>query len=76
MRQFTVTATKTFTYHKTVIADNIVEAHIKAHEPVEDPIDDWTCYWDADYDDETPDNGELVIQGIEDEGEHLRETFS
>ena len=39
MNQYVITGTKTFTYYKTVIADNIVDAHIKAHEPVEDPID-------------------------------------
>ena len=69
MNQYVITGTKTFTYYKTVVANNMVDAHIKAHEPVEDPIDDWTCYWDRDYDDPTPENGEFVVTHIEDEGE-------
>ena len=43
LRQYTITATKTFTYYKTVHATDIVDAHVKAHEPVEDMLDDWTC---------------------------------
>ena len=46
MNQYVITGTKTFTYYKTVIAENIVDAHIKAHEPFEDPIDEWTCHFD------------------------------
>ena len=68
-RQYVITGTKTFTYYKTVVADNIVDAHIKAHEPVEDPIDDWTCHFDYDYDEPTEDNGLMVVTHIEDEGE-------
>ena len=65
MHQFVITGTKTFTYYKTVIAENIVDAHIKAHEPTEDPIDDWTVDFDDEYDDPIP----MVVKHIEDEGE-------
>ena len=44
MNQYVITGTKTFTYHKTVVADNIVYAHIKAHEPVDDPMADRICH--------------------------------
>ena len=69
MNQYVITGTKTFTYHKTVYAKNIVDAHIKAHEPVEDDIDDWTCHFDDDYDEPTEDNGLIIVKHIEDEGE-------
>ena len=65
MNQYVITGTKTFTYYKTVIAENIVEAHIKAHESVEDPIDDWSLDYDDEYDDPIP----MVVKHIEDEGE-------
>ena len=65
MNQYVIEGTKTFTYYKTVIAENIVDAHIKAHEPTEDPIDDWTVDFDDEYDDPIP----MVIKHIEDEGE-------
>ena len=65
MNQYVITGTKTFTYYKTVIAENIVDAHIKAHEPVEDPIDDWSLDYDEEYDDPIP----MVVKHIEDEGE-------
>ena len=38
MKQFTITGTKTFTYYKTVHADDITEAHLLAHEDVEDEV--------------------------------------
>ena len=69
MNQYVITGTKTFTYYKTVVADNLVDAHIKAHESVEDPIDDWTCHFDSDYDEPTEDNGLMIVKHIEDEGE-------
>lgn len=68
MKQYVVTGTKTFTYYKTVYADNIIEAHVKAHEQSDDPEDDWTCYWDADYDEPTKDNGLMLVTHVEDEG--------
>ena len=68
LRQYTITATKTFTYYKTVHATDIVDAHVKAHEPVEDMLDDWTCHWDYDYDEPTKDNGLMLVTHIEDEG--------
>ena len=68
LRQYTITATKTFTYYKTVHATDIVDAHVKAHEPVEDMLDDWTCHWDYYYDEPTKDNGLMVVTHIEDEG--------
>ena len=67
-RQYVITATQTFTFYKTVHAENIADAHLQAHEKPEDSQDDWTCYWDSDYDDPTPENGEFVITDIEDEG--------
>ena len=69
MNQYVITGTKTFTYYKTVIATDIVDAHIKAHESVDDPIDDWTCHFDYDYDEPTEDNALMVVKHIEDEGE-------
>jgi hypothetical protein len=69
MNQYTIEGTKTFTYYKTVFAENLVEAHLLAHEPTDDPEDDWTCHWDSDYDEETKDNGLMVVKHIEDEGE-------
>ena len=68
-RQYVITATQTFTFYKTVHAENIADAHLQAHEKPEDSQDDWTCYWDSDYDVPTPDNGEYVVTHIEDEGE-------
>ena len=68
MKQYVITGTKTFTYYKTVYADNIVEAHVKAHEQSDDPEDEWECYWDADYDEPTKDNGLMVVTHVEDEG--------
>ena len=68
LRQYTITATRTFTFYKTVHAESIVDAHVKAHEQSEDLEDDWTCEWDSDWDDPTPENGEMVITHIEDEG--------
>ena len=68
LRQYTITGTKTFTYYKTVHATDIVDAHIQAHEPVEDSEDEWTCHWDSDYDEETEENGLMVVTHIEDEG--------
>ena len=68
LRQYTITATKTFTYYKTVHATDIVDAHVKAHEPVEDMLDDWTCHWDYDYDEPTTENGLMIVTHIEDEG--------
>ena len=68
MNQYVITGTKTFTYTKTVVADNIVDAHIKAHEPVDDPMDDWICHWDYDNDELTEDNGLMVVKHIEDQG--------
>ena len=65
MNQYVITGTKTFTYYKTVHAENIVDAHIKAHEPVDDPIDDWTLDFDDEYDNPIP----MVVKHIEDEGE-------
>ena len=65
MKQYTITGTKTFTYYKTVHADDITEAHLLAHEDVEDEEDDWTCHDDIDYDDPI----EVVVKNIEDEGE-------
>ena len=65
MNQYTITATQTFTFYKTVHAESLADAHVQAH----DPQDDWTCYWDRDYDDPTPENGEFVVTHIEDEGE-------
>ena len=50
MNQYVITGTKTYTYYKTVYAENLVDAHIKAHERSEDSDDDWTCYFDDDYD--------------------------
>ena len=44
MNQYTIEGTKTYTYYKTVFAENLVDAHIKAHEPSEDEEDDWTCH--------------------------------
>jgi len=64
-RQYVITGTKTFTYYKTVIADNIAQAHLLAHEPTDDPIDDWTSDFDESYDDPIP----MVVKHIEDEGE-------
>ena len=69
MNQYVITGTKTFTYYKTVVANNIVDAHIKAHEPSEDEEDDWTCHFDDDYDEPTEDNGLIIVKNIEDEGE-------
>tara|TARA_B100001996_G_C18414824_1_gene498326 strand:+ start:141 stop:353 length:213 start_codon:yes stop_codon:yes gene_type:complete len=69
MNQYTIEGTKTFTYYKTVFAENLVEAHLLAHEPTDDQEDDWTCHWDSDYDEETKDNGLMVVKNIEDEGE-------
>jgi len=69
MKQYTITGTKTFTYYKTVHADDITEAHLLAHEDVEDEEDDWTCHFDDDYDEPTKDNGLMVVTHIEDEGE-------
>ena len=69
LHQYTITATQTFTFYKTVHAESIVDAHVKAHEQSEDLEDDWTCEWDSDWDDPTPENGEMVITHIEDEGE-------
>ena len=63
MNQFTIEGTKTYTYYKTVFAENLVDAHIKAHEESEDPDDDWTCH--HDFDEPT----EVVVKNIEDEGE-------
>ena len=65
MNQYTIEGTKTYTYYKTVFAENLVDAHIKAHEPSEDPDDDWTSHFDEDYDDPI----EVVVKNIEDEGE-------
>tara|TARA_B100001175_G_C18898319_1_gene352152 strand:- start:276 stop:476 length:201 start_codon:yes stop_codon:yes gene_type:complete len=65
MNQYTIEGTKTYTYYKTVFAENLVDAHIKAHEESEDPDDDWTNHFDEDYDDPT----EVVVKNIEDEGE-------
>ena len=48
MKQFVITAKQSFTYYKTVYAENIAEAHLLAHEPSDDPEDDWTCHWDYD----------------------------
>ena len=53
MNQYTIEGTKTYTYYKTVYAENLVDAHIKAHEPSEDEEDDWTCHFDDDYDEPT-----------------------
>ena len=64
-RQYVITGTKTFTYYKTVVAKNMVEAHLLAHEPTADPIDDWTSDFDESYDDPIP----MVVKHIEDEGE-------
>ena len=47
MNQYVITGKKCFTYHKTVHAENIVDAHVKAHEPPDDPMDDWICHWDC-----------------------------
>jgi len=69
LRQYVITGTKTFTYYKTVNAKDITEAHLLAHQPTDDPEDDWTCHWDSDYDEETKDNGLMVVSHIEDEGE-------
>jgi len=69
LRQYVITGTKTFTYYKTVNAKDITEAHLLAHQPTDDPEDDWTCHWDSDYDEETKDNGLMVVTHIEDEGE-------
>ena len=69
MNQYVITGTKTFTYHRTVHAENIAEAHLLAHEPVDDPMDDWICHWDYDNDELTEDNGLMVVKHIEDEGE-------
>lgn len=69
LRQYVITGTKTFTYYKTVHAENIAEAHLLAHEPSDDPEDDWTCHWDYDYDEPTKDNGLMIVTHIEDEGE-------
>jgi len=68
MNQYVITGTKTYTYYKTVYAENLVDAHIKAHERSEDSDDDWTCYFDDDYDNPTEDNGLMVVKHIEDEG--------
>ena len=65
MNQYTIEGTKTYTYYKTVFAENLVDAHIKAHEEIEDPNDDWTNHFDEDYDDPI----EVVVKNIEDEGE-------
>ena len=65
LRQYVITGTKTFTYYKTVVAENIVEAHLLAHEPTDDPIDDWTSDFDESYDEPIP----MVVKHIEDEGE-------
>ena len=65
MNQYTIEGTKTYTYYKTVFAENLVDAHIKAHEESEEPDDDWTCHDDVDYDEPT----EVVVKNIEDEGE-------
>ena len=65
MNQYTIEGTKTYTYYKTVFAENLVDAHIKAHEESEDPDDDWTNDFDEDYDDPI----EVVVKNIEDEGE-------
>ena len=64
-RQYVITGTQTFTYYKTVIAENIAEAHLLAHEPTDDPIDDWTSDFDDSYDEPIP----MVVKHIEDEGE-------
>ena len=64
-RQYVITGTKTFTYYKTVVANDIVDAHVKAHEPTDDPIDDWTSDFDESYDEPIP----MIVQHIEDEGE-------
>ena len=64
-RQYVITGTKTFTYYKTVVANNMVEAHLLAHEPTDDPIDDWTSDFDESYDEPIP----MVVKHIEDEGE-------
>ena len=64
-RQYVITGTKTFTYYKTVIAENIAEAHLLAYEPTDDPIDDWTSDFDESYDEPIP----MIVQHIEDEGE-------
>ena len=69
MNQYTIEGTKTYTYYKTVYAENLVDAHIKAHEPSDDPDDDWTCHFDDDYEEPTEDNGLIIVKHIEDEGE-------
>ena len=60
MNQYTIEGTKTYTYYKTVYAENLVDAHIKAHEPSEDEEDDLTCHFDVDYDEPTEDNGLII----------------
>ena len=69
MNQYTIEGTKTYTYYKTVYAENLVDAHTQAHIESEDPEDDWTCHFDDDYDEPTEDNGLIVVKNIEDEGE-------
>tara|TARA_B100000424_G_scaffold124463_1_gene94319 strand:+ start:260 stop:478 length:219 start_codon:yes stop_codon:yes gene_type:complete len=68
MNQYVITGTKTYTYYKTVYAENLVDAHIKAHEQSEDSDDDWICYFDDDYNEPTENNGLMVVKHIEDEG--------
>ena len=65
MNQYVIEGTKTYTYYKTVHAENLVDAHVKAHEPTDDPIDDWTLDFDEEYDEPIP----VVVKHIEDEGE-------
>lgn len=65
MQQFHITATRSWTYYKTVWAKDLTDAHLQAFETPEDPEDDWYCEHDPDFDDEIP----YVITNIEEEQE-------
>ena len=54
MNQFHITATRSWTYYKTVWAKDLTDAHLQAFETPEDPEDDWQLITDPDYDDDNP----------------------
>ena len=60
MQQYHITATRSWTYYKTVWAKDLTDAHLQAFETPEDPEDDWTLITDPDYDEHNPYNITLI----------------